>query len=243
MSDTQARFWKTTSVIQEENGFSIALDGRVVKTPAKALLLLPTRAMADAVASEWDAQGNKIDPANMPTTRSANAAIDKVAHQHAEVADMLAAYGDSDLLCYRADAPDGLVARQAAQWDPVLDWAAEIMDARLYPRSGVIHQAQDIKALSTLTNKVHAMSSFQLAGFHDLVSMSGSLILGFSVVFQWKDPESAWILSRLDEIWQQEKWGQDDEADALSETKRLAFLHAARFYEIASLSDKSLSNS
>ncbi|MBV1897214.1 MAG: ATPase [Rhodobacteraceae bacterium] len=241
MSDTQARFWKKTSVTQQENGFSIALDSRVVKTPAKALLLLPTRAMADAVAAEWDAQGNKIDPAVMPFTRSANAAIDKVAHQHAEVADMLAAYGDSDLLCYRADAPDGLVARQAAQWDPVLDWAAEKMGTRLHPRSGVIHQAQDSKVLNALTNKVYAMSSFQLAGFHDLVSMSGSLILGFSVVLQWKDPESAWTLSRLDEIWQQEKWGQDDEADALAETKRMAFLHAARFYEIASERDKSLS--
>ncbi len=233
MSDTQARFWQTTSVVKEDEGFSIALDSRVVKTPAKALLLLPTQGMADAVAMEWDAQGNKIDPATMPTTRSANAAIDKVAHQHAEVADMLAAYGDSDLLCYRADAPEGLVARQLAQWDPVLSWAAEELDARLHPRCGVIHQPQDSKALNTLTKKIHAMSSFQLAGFHDLVSLSGSLILGFAVTLQWKDPESAWILSRLDENWQQELWGQDDEADALSEIKRQAFLHAARFYELA----------
>lgn len=233
MSDISARFWQTTSAVQEENGFSIKLDNRVVKTPAKALLLLPTQAMADAVVSEWDAQGNKIDPTTMPTTRSANAAIDKVTPQHAEVADMLAAYGDSDLLCYRADAPEGLVARQVAQWDPVLDWAAEKIDARLYPRSGVMHQAQDIRALNRLTKKVHAMSSFQLAGFHDLVSLSGSLILGFAVVFKWKDPESTWVLSRLDEIWQRELWGRDDEADALSETKRQAFLHAARFYDLA----------
>jgi chaperone required for assembly of F1-ATPase len=233
MSETPARFWQTTSVIQEENGFSIALDKRVVKTPAKALLRLPTRAMADAVAAEWDAQGNKIDPETMPTTRSANAAIDKVTHQHAEVADMLAAYGDSDLLCYRADAPEGLVARQTEQWDPVLDWAAEKMGVRLHPRTGVIHQPQDINALNTLTKKVHEMCSFQLAGFHDLVSLSGSLILGFTVVFRWKDPETAWILSCLDEIWQRELWGQDDDADALSETRRRAFLHAARFYDLA----------
>jgi chaperone required for assembly of F1-ATPase len=230
MSDTSARFWQTTSVVREDNGFSIALDNRVVKTPAKALLLLPTQAMADAVAAEWDAQGNKIDPATMPTTRSANAAIDKVAHQHAEVSDMLAAYGDSDLLCYRADAPEELVARQSEQWDPVLDWAAHKLEVRLLQRSGVIHQPQDPKLLNRLTKEVHAMSSFQLAGFHDLVSLSGSLVLGFVVVFQWKNPESVWKLSRLDEIWQEELWGQDDEADALSETKRQAFLHAARFY-------------
>ncbi|MFT4960836.1 MAG: chaperone required for assembly of F1-ATPase [Paracoccaceae bacterium] len=237
MSDAPARFWQTTHVIPEGDGFTIALDSRAVKTPAKASLLLPTRAMADAVAAEWEAQGNKIDPATMPVTRTANAAIDKVTHQHAEVADMLAAYGDSDLLCYRADTPEELVARQTVQWDPALDWAAKKLGVRLQTRSGVIHQAQDGKALNTLTKMVHTMSPYQLAGFHDLVSLSGSLVLGFSVVLQWKEPEKVWFLSRLDEIWQHEKWGQDDEADALSDIKRLAFLHAARFYEMAGLPD------
>lgn len=233
MTDTPARFWQTTSVVAQDDGFGIALDKRVVKTPAKAPLLLPTRQMAKAVAAEWEAQGNKIDPATMPSTRSANAAIDKVAHQHGEVADMLAAYGDSDLLCYRADSPEGLVARQSAQWDPALDWATKKLRVQLQPRTGVVHQPQNIKALNTLTKKVHSMSTFQLAGFHDLVSMSGSLILGFAVVLQWKDPDSIWNLSRLDEIWQQEHWGQDDIADGMTETKRQAFLHAARFYQMA----------
>ncbi|MBL4766957.1 MAG: ATPase [Rhodobacteraceae bacterium] len=237
MSDLAARFWKTTFVIPEGEGFGIALDSRAVKTPSKAPLLLPTQAMADAVAAEWEAQGNKIDPATMPMTRSANAAIDKVTHQHGEVADMLAAYGDSDLLCYRADAPEELVARQSAQWDPILDWAATNLGVRLHPRTGVIHQAQDGKTLNALTKMVHDMSPYQLAGFHDLVSMSGSLILGFAVTLQWKDPETVWVLSRLDEIWQLEKWGQDDEADAMSDVKRLAFLHAARFYEMSTLPD------
>lgn len=233
MSDTPGRFWQTTFVVAEGDGFTIALDKRAVKTPAKASLFLPTRQMAEAVATEWEAQGNKIDPETMPSTRSANAAIDKVAHQHGEVADMLAAYGDSDLLCYRADSPEGLVARQSAQWDPALDWAVKKLGVQLRPHTGVIHQSQDIKALNRLTKKVHAMSAFQLAGFHDLVSLSGSLVLGFAVVLQWKDPDSIWSLSRLDEIWQQEQWGQDDIADAMSETKRQAFLHAAQFYEMA----------
>ena len=230
---TPKRFWQSTLVIPEGDGFAIALDKRRVKTPAKAALILPTRAMADAVAVEWDAQDNKIDPATMPVTRSANAAIDKVQHQHAEVADMLAAYGDSDLLCYRAEGPEALVARQTAQWDPALDWAVKKLNVRLDPRVGVVHKGQDDKALNTLTKMVHTMTSFQLAGFHDLVSMSGSLILGFSVIHSWKPADSIWEMSRLDEAWQLEQWGQDDEADEMAEIKRQAFLHAARFYEMS----------
>lgn len=234
MSDfAPKRFWQTTLVTPEGDQFGIALDKRVVKTPAKAALLLPTRAMADAVAAEWEAQGNKINPATMPVTRSANAAIDKVQHQHAEVADMLAEYGDSDLLCYRADTPETLVAHQNDKWNPALDWAAGHLGCRLYPRIGVVHQEQDRKALNKLTKRIHAMTSFQLAAFHDLVAMSGSLVLAFAVVFKWKDADSIWILSQLDELWQREQWGQDDEADAMSEIKRRAFVHAAQFYEMA----------
>ena len=234
MSDpAPKRFWQTTSVVPEDGGFAIALDNRRVKTPAKAALVLPTRAMADAVAAEWQAQDNRVNPATMPVTRSANAAIDKVRHQHGEVADMLAAYGDSDLLCYRADGPEALIARQSREWDPALDWAAHFFGTRLQVHSGVIHASQGDKALNTLTKHVSDMSDFQLAAFHDLVGLSGSLILAFCVIYKWKTPDLIWDLSRLDEIWQQEQWGQDDEADAMADIKRRAFLHAGRFYEMA----------
>lgn len=228
----QKRFWKATAAVPDGDGFSVELDGRRVRTPARAALRLPTMAMAEAIAAEWDAQVEVIDPLSMPVMRSANAAIDKVRHQHAEVAEMLAAYGDADLLCYRAEAPVGLVARQAEQWDPALDWAREVLGARLIPRAGVMHQPQDAAALTVLAAPIHRMSDFQLAGFHDLVSLSGSLILGFAAVNNWRDAEDIWTLSRLDELWQEEQWGSDEEASRQAETRRRAFMHAKRFYDL-----------
>lgn len=229
------RFWTDATVVDADDGtgFAVALDARRVKTPAKASLILPTRAMAEAVAAEWAAQEGEIDPLSMPVTRSANAAIDKVAHQHAEVADMLAAYGDADLLCYRADGPDTLVHRQAEAWDPPLDWAAETYQARLTPVTGVVHRPQDPEALARLAAPVHRMSAFQLAGLHDLVSLSGSLVLGLAAAEGWRDADAIWRLSRLDEDWQAEQWGRDDEADAQAEIKRQAFLHAKRFLDLS----------
>ena len=221
MSDWKAkRFWKDAAVVAVEDGFTVELDGRRVKTPAKRLLTLPTRAMADAVAAEWQAQEKQIDPRTMPVTKTANAAIDKVAVQKAEVVDMLAAYGDSDLLCYRADSPEELVARQAAQWDPMLDWAAETLGVRLEPRQGIMHAPQTPEALAELHRRTARLDAFELAAFHDLVS------LGFAALEQAFDPEEIWALSRLDENWQAEQWGRDDVAEQEAEIKRQAFLHA-----------------
>jgi len=235
LSDGQAkRFWTATTIVGVDGGFAIELDGRRVKTPAKAGLILPTRSMATAVAAEWDAQDTEIDPLSMPFTRSANAAIDKVDHQHSEVADMLAGYGDSDLLCYRAAHPETLVMRQAEQWDPALDWAAEVLNARLQPVTGVVHQPQPTQALAQLRQLVHAMNNFQLAAFHDLVSLSGSLVLGFAAAHTWRDPAEIWQISQLDELWQIEQWGSDDEATRSAEMKKAAFLHAKCFFDTAS---------
>lgn len=227
------RFWKDAAVAEVESGFSVELDGRKVKTPAKAPLTVPTRGMAEAIAAEWQAQEDEIDPRTMPVTRSANAAIDKVAHQHAEVADMLAEYGGSDLLCYRATQPVELISRQADQWDPMLNWAEEKLGARLAPVSGVVHVAQDTQSLETLSAQVHALSNFELAAFHDLVSLSGSLILGFAAIHGEGSVEELWQLSRLDETWQEEQWGIDEEAAEQAELKRQAFLHADRFYNLS----------
>lgn len=229
----QKRFWTDVNVDKDEGGYAVTLDGRRIKTPAKAALLLPSREMAEAVAGEWVAQEEEIDPRGMPFTRSANAAIDKVRTQHAEVADMLADYGDADLLCYRADSPQELVARQAEAWDPALDWAAEALGARLEPRSGVIHAPQEPQALERLRAQVHALDDFQLAAFHDLVSLSGSLVLGFAAAQGWREAETLWQLSRLDERWQEEQWGVDDEAAAVEAFKRAEFLHAKAFYDFA----------
>ncbi|MBY6068012.1 ATPase [Leisingera aquaemixtae] len=229
----QKRFWKEVTVAETEDGFAVELDGRRVRTPAKAPLMVPTRGMAEAIAAEWDAQSESVDPKTMPCTRSANAAIDKVTHQHSEVAAMLAEYGDTDLLCYRADSPAELAARQAAEWDPLLDWAEAELGVRLQLRAGVLHQPQEAAALAALAEKVRAMTAFQLAAFHDLVGISGSLILGFAAAAGCRSAEEIWQLSRLDERWQEELWGVDEEAQAAAEVKRLEFLHAKRFYDFS----------
>lgn len=226
------RFWKTTETTPVDAGFGILLDGRPVKTPAKATLFVPSEALAAEIAREFDAQDERIDPTTMPFTRTANAAIDKVAIQHAEVADMLAEYGDSDLLCYRADEPEELVNRQNEQWDPLLDWAEEALDARLEPRTGVIHAPQDPAALQALRGRVHAMSPFELAAFHDLVSISGSLVIGFAAKQSHMSAEDLWPISRLDEIWQEEQWGKDEEAQEMVAYKQAAFLHADVFMRL-----------
>ena len=234
MSEWKAkRFWKEAKVDPAAEGFAVSLDGRPVKTPAKAALVVPTRAFAEAVAAEWDAQEESIDPLKMPFTRSANAALDKVALQRAEVADMLAAYGDSDLLCYRADHPEALAKRQAEQWDPLLDWATESLSARLETRTGVIHAPQSPDALRVLSKRVHQLSDFELAGFHDLVSLSGSLILGFAAALNVQSAKAIWKISRVDEIWQAEEWGRDEEAEVAAAIKEAAFLHAKQVFDLS----------
>lgn len=234
MSEWKAkRFWTEAVVEHRPDGFGIALDGRPVKTPAKQHLAVPSQGYAQAIAAEWDAQGDTIDPLSMPFTRSANAALDKVATQHGEVADLLANYADSDLLCYRAEYPEVLVSRQSAQWDPFLDWASDALRARLEPRTGVMHAPQSPEALATLRAQVHALSAFELAAFHDLVSLSGSLILGFAATHDFRTPDVLWTVSRLDEIWQAEEWGKDEEAEAAAAIKQQAFLHAKQVFDLS----------
>lgn len=230
---SQKRFWKSATAAEVAGGFSVHLDGRSLKTPAKSAFVLPTRRMAQAAAAEWDAQTGKVDPSTMPVTRSANAAIDKVTHQHGEVAALLADYGGTDLICYRAVGPEGLVARQARAWDPLLDWSEQALGAPLVAVSGVMFAPQPAASLDRLGSLVHELSAFELAGFYDLVSISGSLVIGLAVTKGFLPPEEAWHLARIDEQWQQDQWGEDEEASRMSEVKHNAFLHAARFFNLA----------
>jgi len=231
------RFWTQTHVTPADGGFAVTLDIRPLRTPAKALLILPTHALATLVAAEWQAQTGKVDPRQMPMTRMANSAIDKVRPQHAEVAALLAAYGATDHLCYRAETPAELAARQARAWDPVLDWAAAALGARLNTGPGIIPVAQNPDAIAHLHARVTALDPFALAAFHDLVSLSGSLILGFGVATGAYDPAHAWQLSRIDEDWQQEVWGDDADASATAALKAAAFLDAARFFLLSQTAD------
>lgn len=226
------RFWKETRVAEADGGFTIMLDGRPLRTPAKADFVLPTRALAEAAAAEWDAQEGEVRPDTMPVTRLANAAIDKVSTQRAEVADLLAAYAETDLVCYRAEGPEGLVARQAKAWDPLLDWAETALGARLVPVIGVIPAPQNPAAIERLSALTHGFDPFELAAFHDLVALTGSLILGFAAVHRYETAERIWDLSRIDETWQEEEWGTDEESAEHTALKRKAFLDAAHNFSL-----------
>lgn len=224
------RFWREVSVVEEDGGFAVRLDNRPVKTPAKRALVLPTRAVADNVALEWEAQVEKVNPTTMPWTRSANAAIDKVATQRAEVAAHLADYAGSDLLCYRAEGPGGLVVRQTRAWDALLDWAEETYGARLAVTHGVMPIEQKPSQVATLGRAMEDMTDFQLTGFHDLVTLSGSYVIGLAAANDHLAALDLWAMSRLDEDWQIEQWGEDEEASAHAALKRDAFLHAREVY-------------
>lgn len=224
------RFWKEASVREAEGGFEVVLDGRTVKTPAKAALIVPTRAMAEAIAAEWDAQEEKINPATMPVTRGANAAIDKVRTQHAEVAFLIAEYGGTDLLCYRAEKPAELVARQADAWEPLLHWAQDAFGVEMLVTAGVLPVAQPEETLARLHQEVAGLDPFHLAALHDLVGITGSLVLGLAVANGRLDAATAWELSRIEESWQIEHWGEDEEDAEAVGKKRDAVLAAERFW-------------
>ena len=234
MSEWKARrFWKAVETVPVDGGWEVRLDDRPVRTPAKAALVLPTRSLAAAVGEEWDAVGEAIDPGAMPVTRAANSAIDKAAPQRAALIDELAGFGETDLLAYRAAHPEGLVARQAAEWDPLLDWADARFGARLAPVTGVMYAPQDPVAIAALRAPLEASDAFALTALSDLVSLSGSLVIGLRAAELEGDPEALWRASRLDELWQAELWGADEEAEAAAALKGRAFADAARFHALS----------
>jgi len=228
------RFWKEASARVEDGGFAIYLDERPLKTPTKSSLIVPNRTLADAVVQEWMAQKDTLDPASMPMTRRANAAIDKVTPQRAEVATMLAGYAETDLLCYRATHPSELISRQGIAWDPILDWAASELKARLTTTSGVIHVSQDGGAVRKIAAYIHAMDAFLLTGFHDLVAVSGSVVIALAAVYRAYPDEDLWNRSRVDEIWQSDKWGADAQAEAQAESAKCDFFDGLRFFRLVS---------
>ncbi len=230
---SKKRWWKEVSVRPVATGFEIWLDARQLRSPAKADFVVPTRAMADAIAEEFRAQTSPIDPNTMPVTRAAHAAIDKVTPRMAEVVAELAGYGGADLLCYRAGAPERLRARQDAVWQPWLDWAADRINAPLAVYTGVIHGVQPQASLDQLTNAVAGFDAFELTALHDLVAISGSVVLGLAVADGAIGPGAAFDLSRIDEIWQAEIWGSDSEAEAAATLKRRAYLDAYNFLQLA----------
>ncbi len=237
MSNWKAkRFWTDATARPVAGGWGIWLDERQVRTPAKAPMVVPSVALATAIAAEWQAQTGEIDPLSMPLTRAANAAIDKVAAQFDEVAELIAAYGASDLLCYRAEGPEALAARQAAAWDPVLDWAEQRFGAPLNRGTGVVPVSQPVASLDALAREVRSLSNFTLTALHEFVGLSGSLVLGLAVLHGHLAPQRAWQISRIDESWQAELWGVDEEAAEAAERKAAEFMSAHNFIKLIAAS-------
>jgi len=222
------RFWKTVTIVDG----AIELDGRPVRTPARAALTLPTPQLAEAVAEEWRSVGEELDPRAMPLTGLANAAIDQIAPNPAPFAADLARYGESDLLCYRAELPEPLVERQAAQWDPLLDWARTRYDVHFETTAGIMHRPQPAATIARLQEVVAALDPFQLAALSPLVTISGSLVAALALLEGAADRETVWRAAQLDEDWQAEQWGEDELATRAREVRRADFDAAVRLLSL-----------
>jgi chaperone required for assembly of F1-ATPase len=207
------RFYKDVTLAEAEGGFHVLLDGKPVRTPGRKPLLLPTHRLAEAVAAEWRDQGDEIVATSMPLLRLSNTVIDGVAVNRTDVITAILRFGENDLLCYRAHQPPALANRQAEGWDPVLAWARQRLGARLHVAEGVTHLDQPPDALTALREVMEGYDAWTLAGLHVIASVTGSLVLGLAVVEGHITGSNAFRLSRIDEAYQIEKWGQDAEAE------------------------------
>ena len=214
------------------DAWRVLLDSRPIKTPKRAVLSLPNMTLAEAVAEEWRVQADIIKPRTMPLTKLANTAIDRVVAHRPDIAEKIASYAN-DQLCYRAAAPEELVERQNAAWDPLLDWAAERFGARLATCAGLRHIAQPVDAVAALRAAVARYDPFVLAGLHNAVTILGSLVLGLALAEGRLDAETAFALSQLDELYQAENWGNDPEADTRARALAAELAAAARFMTLA----------
>ena len=222
------RFWQEVAVVDGE----VRLDGRPVRTPGRAPLVIRHPRLAEAIADEWRNVDGEIDPRRMPLTGLANAAIDRIAPDPAAFAAGLARYGESDLLYYRADGPAELIERQRAAWDPLLDWARRRYDVHFEVTAGVMHRAQPPATITRLAEAVAARSPFELAGLSPIVTVTGSLIAGLALLEGAIDAAAAWNAARIDEDWQAEQWGEDELAARARNAHRADFDAGARFLSL-----------
>ncbi len=207
------RFYEAVAITPADGGFALLLDGRSVKTPARAAFVVPSVALAEAVADEWRAQGEHIDPATMPLTQHINAGLDRIAPNRGQVLDELVRYAETDQCCYRADEPEELVARQAAAWDPLLAWAKTEFGFELAVTSGIMPAEQPPATLDRARATLVPMHDCALSALHTVTAISGSLIMGLAARDQHLDGAGVFQAALVDELYQVEQWGADDEAE------------------------------
>ena len=228
----RARFYRDVLVEKTDEAYRVLLDGKPIRTPAGAAFDLPSEALAQAIAEEWQAQGENIRPESLPLTRLANTAIDGAAKRDAFIEQILA-FARSDLLCYRATAPQDLVARQAAQWDPLLEWARQRYDAHLRTVAGIGFVEQPPEAIAGLARTLAARDGFALAALAAAATLTGSAIIALGLSEGRCDADEAFAAAQLDELYQAEKWGEDQEALIRSRSKAAELTHIARFFRLS----------
>ena len=213
---------------------ALLLDGKPVRTPGKAPLSVPAHGLGQAIADEWRAQGDHIDPRTMPLTKLANTAIDGIEGRSEAVVDDIMAHAKSDLLCYRASGPEGLVAAQGQHWDPLIAWAKDGLHAPLTLAQGIVHVAQADGSMAAIRNEIEGFDAFGLAALHVMTTLTGSALLALAVALKRLSPEEAWAAAHVDEDWQAGQWGEDAEAKARrDEPARRDFDAASRMLELS----------
>ncbi|SOR26660.1 conserved protein of unknown function; putative domain ATP12 chaperone protein [Methylorubrum extorquens] len=222
------RFYAQAGLAEAEGGFRLVLDGRGANTPGRRPLVVPDRVLGEALAAEWEAQADVIDPRTMPLTRLVNTTIDGVVERRAAVAEDLAAFAGTDLVAYRAGAPERLVAVQAEAWDPLVTWVAETLGARLFLAEGVMHVEQPDGSVAALRAAIEAVDDpFRLAALHTLTTLTGSLVIALAVLHGRLSADDAWAAAHVDETYQASVWGRDAEAEARLAHRRTEFETAA----------------
>lgn len=224
------RFYKSIAVTDQ---LGIALDGRSVKTPLKAALILPNRALAEAVAAEWDAQVDVINPHAMPLTKLANTAIDRVIPERPKIAAEILEFAGSDMVCYRAESPEGLVQRQTTHWDPIIAWAKADLKVGFAAVSTITHKRQSPAALQAMEAHIKSLDPFSFVAVHNLSTLTGSALLAAMTAAGKIPPDAAWRAANVDEDWQSETWGEDAEATARRAGRFKEFSACVRFVNLA----------
>ncbi len=227
------KFWKEVRVIELSTGFGIQLDGKFAMTPGKNPLVVSHLSLAEKMFEEFQNQEQKINPATMPFTRRTNTTIDRIPDTRNEIVDTLLNYGHTDLVCYRATSPPELIKWQSKHWDPVITLLEKKLSIRMKTGEGIIPFEQNSLAIDAFSKKIHSFDNFLLCGFSELVPLLGSLVLSFSYLYGFGSKDHIWKLSRIDEEWQEKKWGIDPEAQRVAENHYKDFQVACFFVELS----------
>lgn len=226
------KFYKKATVVGKQAPYNVALDGRKMKTPLKSVLEIPTKALAKAIAREWNEQGEFIEIAQMHLTKYANIAIDQVGPRKEETIDEITAYASSDLVCYRADTPQGLVERQSLSWDAVLKWAENSHNLNFICVAGIVYASQPVTSLALFHKLLSKRDDHALTVIYNITTLTGSALLALSVVEGGISSDECWSAAHIDEDWNIEQWGTDEDASARREKRRAEFDGLLTFYNL-----------